>query len=325
MRFHANIFSICSLVISFRTGKSDDIMRNDQSLFIRRRDQDIFDGNILRGDDDSYDYLTTCIGPYMDYIPGPDNYFRVPRGEAKIVFDGGGGRFNYISKGKYPGYDPKLEFTFSYVLKGLQDHCKNCRIQIHQGDTCDKPSIRYFNKNVEGAYNPWRIEYDSVYTSNRAGETDGSFGMFDGFNYEEHKRKTVVVWDGEERIGCGVLRVRDLGLCDYDIDYPDSGTGGSSKGSPTPTPHMYESPTAKPIFPPPTPASKGIEPPNPASKGIDPPTRVSKGMESPTRASKGIENGNTVSSDDEKYTGSRKGGGRHRRHNGDLSQKGKKR
>ena len=260
--------------------------------------------------------MTACIGPYQDYIPDHHNSFRVPRGEVKIVFDGGGGRFNYVTKGKYPGYDPKLEYTFSYVLRGVQDHCTECRIQIHKGDTCDKPSIRYFNKDIEGAYNPWRIDYGSVYTSNRAGMADGSFGMFDGFGYEEHKRRTVVVWHGEERIACGILRVRDLGLCDFDLDYPGppSGTGGSSKGSPSHAPETHE-PTLAPhangggITYSPTTAREPTQRPVPPS---------------PTPGSKGIENGGTSSSYDEPYTSTRRGKGHQRRHNGEPSQKGKK-
>ena len=144
---------------------------------------------------DEHNYLTTCIAPFRTYVPSEENFYREPFGDVKVVFDGGDGSFFNKTNGKYPGYKAHLEFMFQYQLEGLRDHCQNCRIQINEGNSCDFPRIRLWNRSVPGAYNPWRLEYGAVYNSNKDGKATGRFSMFNGIDFEDNKRRTVVVFD----------------------------------------------------------------------------------------------------------------------------------
>jgi hypothetical protein len=160
-------------------------------------------------------FLTACISPFRTYIPGPENLNRLPFGNVRITFDGGQSLFHNITEGMYPGYDPDLEFTFQYDLQGLPSNCNACRIQVNAGNSCDHPDIRYWNRSVPGAMNPWRPEWGAVYYSNHNGQARGTFSMFDGFSFDDHKSRTVVVFeqDKKTRIGCGVIRRSNHGEC----------------------------------------------------------------------------------------------------------------
>lgn len=178
----------------------------------------------LEGQTEHHVVLTTCIAPYRTYVPSNENFFREPHGDVKIIFNNGGdGSFYKKTNGTYPGYDAELEFMFHFDLKGLGDGCKDCRIQINEGVSCESPLIRFWDRTVEGAYNPWRPEYGAVYTSNKDGTAKGSFSMFDGFDYNDHKRRSVVVYDQDSsvKIGCGNLRREELGACE-NAHNPDS-------------------------------------------------------------------------------------------------------
>ena len=181
-------------------------------------DEDVRDNDDLAGDRLHVNYLTTCIEPFRTYIPSPENLYRIPFGNVRITFDGGGGRFNNITGGLYPGYNPDIEFTFEFDLQGLPSNCDGCRIQVNSGMTCDLPEIRFWDRSVEGAVNPWRPEWGAVYHSNQHGQARGYFSMFNGFRYDDHKSRTVVVFDRDKstRIGCGVIRRSTYGECGHD-------------------------------------------------------------------------------------------------------------
>jgi hypothetical protein len=195
---------------------SDQVVSGTASS-ITSRGSDQVDGG------SEHSFLTTCIAPYRTYVPSNKNFFREPYGDIKVLFNGGDGSFYKQTNGTYPGYDPDLEFMFHFDLKGLRDHCKDCRIHINEGISCESPLIRFWNRSVEGAYNPWRPEYGAVYNSNKDGKAKGAFSMFDGFDFNEHKRRTVVVYDQDKniKIGCGILRRQELGTCENGHN-PDS-------------------------------------------------------------------------------------------------------
>mmetsp|Transcript_558 Transcript_558/g.922 ORF Transcript_558/g.922 Transcript_558/m.922 type:complete len:378 (+) Transcript_558:29-1162(+) len=176
---------------------------------IQDEDDDEDDGDL------HVNFLTACIMPFRTYVPSEENKFRIPYGNVRITFDGGQGNFNKITRGKYPGYNPNLEFTFQYDLQGLPSFCEKCRIQVTEGDNCEDPGIRYWDRSVEGADNPWRPEWGAVYSSNKHGQARGYFSMFDGFNFDAHKSRTVVVFaeNAKTRLGCGVIRRREYGEC----------------------------------------------------------------------------------------------------------------
>ncbi len=183
-------------------------------------DEDARNDDDASGDMLHVNYLTTCIEPFRSYIPSPENQYRVPFGNVRITFDGGGGMFNNKTGGFYPGYDPDNEFTFQFDLQGLPSSCDGCRIQVNSGMTCDLPEIRFWDRSVEGAVNPWRPEWGAVYHSNQNGQARGYFSMFDGFRYDDHKSRTVVVFDRDKstRIGCGVIRRSTFGECGNELD-----------------------------------------------------------------------------------------------------------
>jgi hypothetical protein len=207
-------------------------------------------------DDDEDDglhvnFLTTCIMPFRTYVPSEENMYRIPFGNVRITFDGGQGIFNNITRGNYPGYDPALEFTFEYDLQGLPSNCDGCRIQVNDGADCTHPDIRFWDRSVEGAENPWRPEYGAVYHSSRQGQARGYFSMFDGFEYADHKGRTVVVFDSDliTRIGCGVIRRREYGECGNE---PNSGPSMLPSLSPivvTVPPGQPPTPAPQPTFP----------------------------------------------------------------------------
>jgi hypothetical protein len=207
-------------------------------------------------------FLTTCVMPFRTYIPNESNMFRIPYGNVRITFDGGRGEFNKTTMGQYPGYDPNLEFTFEFNLQGLSSGCHQCRIQVNDGNNCDLPGIRLWNRSVPGAYNPWRVEYGAFYDSNIHGQARGYFSMFNGFNYDAFKGRTVVVFDQDTtiRIGCGVIRRSVYGECGREP--PDESimpSAGPLTAEPTPEPTPAPQPTIAPVvftpFPtlPPTP------------------------------------------------------------------------
>lgn len=123
--------------------------------------------------------------------------------------------------GDYPGYKNEWEFTLSYILMGLESNCEDCSLQIHEGQDCKKPRTHYWNKDVEGAFNPWRKKYGASYMSNENGEAEGYFGMFDGYGFNNHKLRTVVVFDSNYvKVGCGLLKEGEYGSCINEITLP---------------------------------------------------------------------------------------------------------
>lgn len=214
-------------------------------------------------------YLTACITPFHTYQPSEINQYRIPYGDVRITFDGGMGNFNNLTNGEYPGYNRQLEFTFQYELHGLPSLCEKCRIQVTGGSDCSQPKIRYWDRSVEGAYNPWREEYGAIYTSNKHGIARGYFSMFDGFNFDQHKSRTVVVFDRDSstRIGCGVVRRKDFGKCSMN----------ENTTSPTLSPEVQTIapgvfPTVSPSlpFPTPSPSPTVLYTPDPTLYSVQP-------------------------------------------------------
>lgn len=212
-------------------------------------DENTHSNDDLSGDMLHVNYLTTCIEPFRTYIPSPENQYRIPFGNVRITFDGGGGMFNNITGGLYPGYDPDIEFTFQFDLQGLPSNCDGCRIQVNSGMTCDLPEIRFWDRSVEGAVNPWRPEWGAVYHSNQHGQARGYFSMFDGFRYDDHKSRTVVVFDRDKstRIGCGVIRRSTFGECCNELDSGPSMYPSASPVDVTLPPEFMPTPSPVPL------------------------------------------------------------------------------
>lgn len=213
-------------------------------------------------------YLTTCVTPFRTYVPSPENSFRIPYGNVRLTFDGGQGSFNQTTGGLYPGYNPEWEFTFQFDLQGLPSNCDGCRIQVNSGTTCDLPEIRFWNREVEGAVNPWRPEWGAVYHSNKNGQARGYFSMFDGFPYDPHKSRTVVVFasDRSTRIACGVIRRSTYGECGNETNALPSTPPTPSPIDMTPPPAMIPSPIPSAIA-----TSQPLQTPGPSAPfGPDP-------------------------------------------------------
>jgi len=245
----------------------DDHDDEDPSLFG-------VDGRVA--DDLHTNFVTGCVGPFKNYEPHESNFYRIPFGDVRVTFDGGTGEFFNITNGEFPSYDPDLEFTFAFDLTGLQSNCKECKIQISEGNSCSMPSIRFWDRSIEDGYNPWRPELGASYTSNQAGEAQGSFSLFNGFGFTETKARTVVVFaeDGITKIGCGELRRKDLGLCSGAVpSYGLTARPSTTMPVPVPTPTLPPYPDPQPTLPPyPLDPSSGVPTKLPATMDPSMPT-----------------------------------------------------
>jgi len=257
---------------------------NAKRLLKQANDDDDATGEPDGASNDGHEYLTTCIAPFRESASSQDSSYIDPYGDIKVTFQTGPGSFYNKTNGQYPGYNPDWEFVYEYDLEGLREHCRNCKIQINEGDSCDAPLIRLWNRAVEGAYNPWRLEYGAVYNSNSHGKAKGEFSMFNGYDYRDNTRRTAVIFDQdkEKRIGCGILRRMDLGACKNhprpSAVSPTSSLDASVSPIPTTKPAISPTeipairPTEKPEKPAILPTEKPVMPPT--SMPVIPPTAM---------------------------------------------------
>lgn len=169
------------------------------------------------GEDDGVPYLSACIGRYPGYNLELGAWVN-PNGHVRtLYFQDGGGR--------------GTEMLFEFDVYENEDHCKDCRIHIARGMTCDDADQvggHYWNSDVLED-DPWTRRNGAYYNSNNNGKAIGAFEIDNGYSYEENLGHAVVIYamDGSTKIGCGVLEAGDRGMyCDPFED----GDGGRDDG-----------------------------------------------------------------------------------------------
>ena len=153
------------------------------------------------GEDDGVPYLSACIGRYPGYNLELGAWVN-PNGHVRTIYFGRG-----------------TEMLFEFDVYENEDHCKDCRIHIARGMTCDDADQvggHYWNSDVLED-DPWTRRNGAYYNSNNNGKAIGAFEIDNGYSYEENLGHAVVIYamDGSTQIGCGVLEAGDRGMyCD---------------------------------------------------------------------------------------------------------------
>ena len=169
------------------------------------------------GEDDGVPYLSACIGRYPGYNLELGAWVN-PNGHVRtIYFQDGGGR--------------GTEMLFEFDVYENEDHCKDCRIHIARGMTCDDADQvggHYWNSDVLED-DPWTRRNGAYYNSNNNGKAIGAFEIDNGYSYEENLGHAVVIYamDGSTKIGCGLLEAGDRGMS---CDPFEDGDGGRDDG-----------------------------------------------------------------------------------------------
>ena len=150
-------------------------------------------------------YLSACIGRYPGYNLELGAWVN-PNGHVRTI---------YLQDGGESG----TEMLFEFDVYENEDHCKDCRIHIATGMTCedaDEVGGHYWNSNVLDE-DPWTRRNGAFYNSNNNGKAIGAFEVDNGYSYGENVGHAVVIYamDGRTKIGCGILEDGDRGMhCD---------------------------------------------------------------------------------------------------------------
>ena len=104
---------------------------------------------------------------------------------------------------------PDHAFHVGFQFSGAPPDCSMCAIRIHAGTSCtDPPGDPFWNSN-KLAYDPWRFANGVFYQSDGNGTSHDrrGFYLYDGFDYDDHKDRLVIVSDANgNSIACGELR-----------------------------------------------------------------------------------------------------------------------
>ena len=164
--------------------------------------------NLQQDDEDDREnapYLSVCIGRYPGYNLELGAWVN-PNGHVRTI---------YLQDGGASG----TEMLFEFDVYENEDHCKDCRIHIVTGTTCedaDEVGGHYWNSDVISE-DPWTRRNGAFYNSNNNGKAIGAFEVDNGYSYEENLGHAVVIYamDGRTKIGCGILEDGDQGMhCD---------------------------------------------------------------------------------------------------------------
>ena len=164
--------------------------------------------NLQQDDEDDREnvpHLSACIGRYPGYNLELGAWVN-PNGHVRTIYFQDGG-------------ESGTEMLFEFDVYENEDHCKDCRIHIAKGTTCedaDEVGGHYWNSGVLSE-DPWTRRNGAFYNSNNNGKAIGAFEIDNGYSYEENLGHAVVIYamDGRTRIGCGILEDGDRGMhCD---------------------------------------------------------------------------------------------------------------
>ena len=172
------------------------IVRSQQVRNLQQDDED---------DRENVPHLSACIGRYPGYNLELGAWVN-PNGHVRTIYFQDGG-------------ESGTEMLFEFDVYENEDHCKDCRIHIAKGTTCedaDEVGGHYWNSDVLSE-DPWTRRNGAFYNSNNNGKAIGAFEIDNGYSYEENLGHAVVIYamDGRTRIGCGILENGDRGMhCD---------------------------------------------------------------------------------------------------------------
>jgi len=115
-----------------------------------------------------------------------------------------------------PGYaemDFNLDDTFALnlFLGGLPPDCVNCVLDIQDGESCDASHLGnvYTNPNVYEQHHVWTTTNGAVYTPNDAGMIEQTIYLHDGFGFDDHEGKLVILRSMDQSVyACGVLETK---------------------------------------------------------------------------------------------------------------------
>jgi hypothetical protein len=104
---------------------------------------------------------------------------------------------------------PDRAFHVDFQFTGAPPACPMCAIAIHAGTSCtDPPGPPHWNSN-KMSQDPWTFANGAFYQSDGTGtslDREGFF-LYDGFDYDNHKDRVVIVSDGNgDPIACGELK-----------------------------------------------------------------------------------------------------------------------
>ena len=160
---------------------------------------------IEQDDEEKSPYLSACIGRYPGYNLELGAWVN-PNGHVRAI---------YLQDGGESG----TEILFEFDVYENEDHCKECRIHIATGTTCEDANEvggHYWNSDVFDE-DPWTRRNGAYYNSNNNGKAIGAFEIDNGYTHEENLGHAVVIYamDGRAKIGCGILEAGDRGMhCD---------------------------------------------------------------------------------------------------------------
>ena len=99
-------------------------------------------------------------------------------------------------------------FLMTLNVQGVKYGCVGCAIYIHAGD-CSAHGERFWNKHHVPS-DPWNDDNGATYSSDAFGGVENlAFWMVDGYNFEAHDGKAVVMYDGSgAAVACGLLNSR---------------------------------------------------------------------------------------------------------------------
>ena len=162
--------------------------------------------------------MSACIGRFPGYDLDLGAWVD-PNGVVKIFF--------------YDNDHGGTAIKFEFDLRELEDHCKDCRIHIASGTTCEDANEvgrHYWNSTALNA-DPWTKVNGAHYSSNNNGKAIGGFNIDTGYGYDDLIDHAIVIYaqDGRQQIGCGVLEARDHHV--YCAWYSDSYSSDSDSDS----------------------------------------------------------------------------------------------
>lgn len=96
-----------------------------------------------------------------------------------------------------------------FSLYGVEIACTDCGIHIHEGISCEDPSLPgpHFWHDADIDPDPWTPANGAVYNSDAVGSVPmGSFELNSGLTFKDIEEHVVVVHDQDgTEIGCGIL------------------------------------------------------------------------------------------------------------------------
>ena len=95
-------------------------------------------------------------------------------------------------------------FMMSFEMHGLPSKCFACPLRIHEGRRCSQDTGRVFWNLDLVPGDPYNVRNGVFYHSTYYGFSNHAFILFNGYTFDQTKKRTIVVYDhNNQPIGCG--------------------------------------------------------------------------------------------------------------------------